>query len=352
MNLSLFTYSALSSKARASFGRLLNEENYSMLIEMKNISEVVSYLKNNTYYKEILSNVDEIKIHRVQLENIIKTDIMKEYDKFLKFTSGNARKFLQSTYKKYEVESLKIIFRRLETSGGVMSAEGYLLFLKNSSEVDFHKLIKSTNSREFIDNLKGTEYYDVLRPFTGENIKTNLFNLEMVLDFHYFKFLYKRMKKYLKGTDYLPLAKSFGVKTDVLNMLWIYRCKKYYNMKKEIIRSYILPFNAKIKKDTLNKLINADNIEEFLEITSQTKYADIFKRDIDGFFEVNFANYMYNVHIKLFREYPLSVTAAVDYIHMKEYELSNIISIIEGIRYRLKPEKLKKFIVGFRTRGE
>ena len=351
MNLDLFTYSALSSKARASYGRLLTAEDYNMLIDMKNVNEIAGYLKKNTYYSEILSNVDEALIHRGQLENIIKTDIMKEYDKFLRFTSGNARKFLQSTYKKYETESLKIIFRRLETVGGVMSAEGYLLFLKNTSEVDFHKLIKSKDSLEFIENLKGTEYYDVLRPFTGTGVKINLFNLEMVLDLHYFKFLYKRMKKYLTGKDFMPLAESFGVKTDVLNMLWIYRCKKYYNMKKEIIRSYILPFNAGIRKETLNRLIEAEDIEEFLEIAGTTKYSSIFIRDIDGFFEVNFADYMYNIHMKLFRKYPLSVTAAVDYIHMKEYELSNIISIIEGIRYGLPAEKIRKFVVGFDLRG-
>jgi len=351
VNLDLFTYSALSSKARASYGRLLTAEDYNMLIDMKNVNEIAGYLKKNTYYSEILSNVDEALIHRGQLENIIKTDIMKEYDKFLRFTSGNARKFLQSTYKKYETESLKIIFRRLETVGGVMSAEGYLLFLKNTSEIDFHKLIKSKDSLEFIENLKGTEYYDVLRPFTGTGVKINLFNLEMVLDLHYFKFLYKRMKKYLTGKDFMPLEESFGVKTDVLNMLWIYRCKKYYNMKKEIIRSYILPFNAGIRKETLNRLIEAEDIEEFLEIAGTTKYSSIFIRDIDGFFEVNFADYMYNIHMKLFRKYPLSVTAAVDYIHMKEYELSNIISIIEGIRYGLPAEKIRKFVVGFDLRG-
>jgi V/A-type H+-transporting ATPase subunit C len=352
VNLNLFEYSALSSKARASFGRLLDTEDYLNIIEMGSISELTSYLKNNTYYRDILSNVDENLIHRGQLENIIRTDIMKEYEKFLKFTNGNARKFLRSTYKKYETESLKIIFRRLETVGNVMSAEGYLLFLRGSSDVDFHKLIKSKDSREFIENLRGTEYYDVLRPFTGINIEINLFNLEMVLDLHYFKFLYKRMNKYLKGRDYLPLANSFGIKTDVLNMLWIYRCKKYYNMKDDIIRSYILPFNSGINKETLARLIEADSIEEFLDIAGTTKYSGIFKRDIDGFFEVNFADYMYNVHMRLFRTYPLTVSSAVDYIHMKEYELSNIISVIEGIRYRLPPEKIKKFIVGFNIRGE
>lgn len=348
MDLSLFTYGALSAKARASYGRLLAKKDYEELIQKKSVGEIAGYLKANTHYRDILSNVDENLIHRGQLENIIKTDIMKEYDKFLKFTSGNARKFLQSTYKKYETESLKIIFRRLETVGGVMSAEGFLLFLKDNTAIDFHKLIQSANSREFINNLEGTEYYDVLRPFMAKESQINLFNIEMMLDLNYFKYLHKRMKKYLKGNDYKPLQDSFGVKTDVLNLLWIYRCKKYYNMPKEIIRSYLLPYNAKIRKEMLNNLIDAESVEIFLETVAKTKYADIFKRDIDEFFEVNFADYMYNIHSRLFRNYPLTVSAAVDYIHMKEYELSNIVSIIESIRYGLRQDKIKKYIVGFR----
>ena len=347
MDLSLFTYGALSSKARASFAKLLTREDYEELIEKNNVAEIVEYLKNSTHYKAILSNVDEHSIHRGQLENIIKTDIMKEYSKFLRFTSGNARKFLQSTYKKYETESLKIIFRRLETVGNVMSAEGFLLFLKDNASVDFHRLLKSKDSMEFINNLQGTEYYDVLKPFSADNVKINLFNIEMVLDLNYFKFLHKRMKKYLKGNDKKPLEDSFGIKTDVLNILWIYRCKKYYDMPKEIILSYILPFNSNIKKETLRQLIDTNDLEDFAKIVAGTKYAGIFNRDIDEFFEVNFAEYMYNVHMKLFRRYPLTVSSAVDYIHMKEYELSNIISVIEGIRYGLRPEKIKKYIVGF-----
>ena len=154
-------------------------------------------------------------------------------------------------------------------------------------------------------------------------------------------------KEGLKERMYDGLEESFGIKTDVLNLLWIYRCKKYYNLPHEIIKTYILPYNTNLRKETLRKLIETDDLESFTEIISGTKYFEIFQRDVDEFFEVNFAEYMYNVHMRLFRRYPMTVSVAVDYIHMKEYELSNIISIIEGIRYGLRPEKIKKFVVGF-----
>lgn len=347
MDFSLFTYGALAAKTRASFGKLLDKKDYIELIEKKSVGEIASYLKSSTHYSSVLKETDEKNIHRGQLEKMIKTDIMNEYSRFLRFTSGDARKFLQSTYKKYETESLKIIFRRLETTGNVMSGEGSMLFLKDNTDVDFHKLLQSKDSAEFISNLKGTEYYDVLKPFAADNSQINLFNIEMILDLNYFKYLSKRMKKYLKGQDIKPLYESFGVKTDVLNLLWIYRCKKYFNMPKEIIYSYVLPYNTRIRKKTLINLIEAENLEKFSEIVRGTKYASIFERNIDEFFEMNFAEYMYKIHLKMFRRHALSISSVVDYIHMKEYELSNIVSIIEGIRYGLRPEKIKKYIVGY-----
>ena len=93
LDLSLFTYGALAAKARASYGKLLIKADYEELTEKNSVADVAGYLKNSTHYTNILSNVDEHAIHRGQLENIIKTDIMKEYSRFLKFTSGNARKF-------------------------------------------------------------------------------------------------------------------------------------------------------------------------------------------------------------------------------------------------------------------
>jgi V/A-type H+/Na+-transporting ATPase subunit C len=341
------TYSAINTKARALYGKLLKKDDYEELILKKSVNEIASYLKNSTHYSSVLKDVNENTVHRSELEVIIRKDIMNDYHKFLRFTSGNARKFLQGTYKKHETESLKALFRALETGGDPGLFADSLLFLKDNTTVNFENLLKSQTSQEFIKNLEGTEYYNVLKPFVTDNIPVSLFNIEMLLDLNYFKFLHKRIAKYVRGKDTQPLEKEFGIKTDVLNILWIYRCKKYYSMKKEIIYSYILPFNYYITRNTLNSMVEAQDMEAFMDLVSKTRYKKIFERDIDQFYELNFAQYMYETHRGFFRKYALTLSSPVDYLHMKEYELSNIVSIIEGIRYGLMPEKIRKFIVSY-----
>ena len=55
---------------------------------------------------------------------------------------------------------------------------------------------------------------------------------------------------------------------------------------------------------------------------------------------------MYNLHQKFFRLYPYSVLAVVSYLHCKEIEISNITTMIEGIRYGLAPEAILPYVVG------
>ena len=99
-------YGALSGKTRAMFGRLLRKENYEELVQKKSVNEVVSYLKNNTHYHHILSDVDENNIHRGQLENLLKRDLVGDYEKLLRFTHGDLNKFIDLLYVKIEIESL------------------------------------------------------------------------------------------------------------------------------------------------------------------------------------------------------------------------------------------------------
>ncbi|NLL66423.1 MAG: V-type ATPase subunit, partial [Clostridiaceae bacterium] len=107
-------YGALSGKSRAMFGKLLNKHDYKALMQKKNISEVVAYLKCDTHYGAILDEIDENNIHRVSLENTLKKDIISDYAKFFKFASVQLKEFINVYYIKVEIESLKLILRAFE----------------------------------------------------------------------------------------------------------------------------------------------------------------------------------------------------------------------------------------------
>ena len=340
-------YGALSGKTRAMYGRLLHKDDYQELIQKRNVSEAVSFLKNSTHYRSVLSDVDENQVHRGHLENLLKWDLINDYAKLLKFTHGGMKDFVNLLYLKIEIESLKLIFRLFEAGNQNQPfIEESLLFLSKYDNLNIPKLALSRSLEEFLSGLKDTMYYDVLKPFASEDNEKRLFSMEMALDIYYLRTEQETFSKILSPKDAKIAMEFTGIESDVFNILWIFRSKAYYKIDNEVIKSYTLPPIHKLKKNTLEELINAKNLDEFIDIVNNTYYQEIFKGDNKLFLEHNYADFIYKLHRKWFRNNPFTIACVLSYLRIKEIELANIFSIIEGIRYKLSEAEIKKYIIG------
>jgi V/A-type H+-transporting ATPase subunit C len=340
-------YGAISGKSRAMYGKLLKNDDYAALIQKKSVSDVVSYLKNNTHYNSVLSEVDEKPIHRSKLENILRCDLVNDYGKLLKFSNGRLKEFINMMYAKIEIENLKIIFRVFEAGHfDQIDLEDSLIFSAFCGRVNIQKMALSRNLKDFVSELKGTVYYDALRPFISESNETRLFDLEMALDQFYLRNFLTHYKKLLSGID-RDIAKEFiGLESDIFNIFWIYRSKIFYHMDEQVIRSYTLPLEFKLTKKTMEALIKAESFEEYIGILSGTAYGFLFDNQHELLFERNYSELMYRTYKSRFRRYPFSIASIISYLRLKEMELSNIVTIIEGIRYQLSEADIRKYVVG------
>lgn len=340
-------YGALSGKSRAMFGKLLDRNDYSAIMQKKSLSEVVSYLKHNTHYSNMLSDIDENNVHRVNLENLLKKDIIKDYAKFFKFTNGQLKEFINLYYSKTEIESLKLIFRAFEAGNMDQKLlEESLIFLSRHGKLNISKLSLSRDSEEFLSRLYGTGYYKLLKPFISDDKENRLFNIEMALDLYYFRSLQNTYQKLLDKADAIVVRDLLGMEADIYNIFWIYRSKTIYHIPNEIRKSYLAHITNKLSKKTLESLINAENYEAYVDILKETPYKFLFGGQNQLFFEHNYLEYVYKLHKMHFRRQPFSIACIISYLRLKEIEISNIISIIEGIRYNLSEGEIRKFVVG------
>mgnify|MGYP000858280555 CR=1 FL=1 len=346
-------YGALSGKSRAMFGRLLGWNDYIALMQMKNISEVVSYLKHNTHYSAIFTDVDESDVHRVSLENTLKKSLILDYSKLLKFSRGQLKELINTIYQKTEIESLKLILRGFE-AGNVdyNTLEESLVFLARHDKLNIHKLALSKDLEEFLSRLRGTSYYELLKPFIYDNTETRLFNMEMTLDLYYIRSLNTTYERLLDKADSAIVKELLGIESDIYNVFWIYRSKTFYNISNEVIKSYSAHINNRLNKKVLERLLNASNVEEYIAVLKKTPYGFLFEGQDQLLFEHNYLEYIYKLHRMYFRRQPFSVACIISYLRLKELELSNIISIIEGIRYGLSEGMIRKFVTGMNRSRE
>ena len=48
---------------------------------------------------------------------------------------------------------------------------------------------------------------------------------------------------------------------------------------------------------------------------------------------------------KHLREDPYNFAAVVDYIFLKEMDIQNLVTIIEGVRYSLEPGEIRRYLI-------
>lgn len=344
MSLAIFEFSHIYTKISAKVGNMLDEDDYDELINKKSVTEIAAYLKEHTNYADLLSDINVNKIHRSQLEQVFERDILSEAIHLMKFSSGNVDHYLKLFIIKYEIENLKMIIRVLNANDSIESISDSVFRLGKYSTVDIDKLLTSRNMEDFLNNISGTQYHNIISPvLQDENI--NMFNVEMALDMYFFSMIYKADKRYFNSTNHKVIIQTMGKELDLINMLWIYRCKKYYNLQPEMIYRYLIPYSNNIKKDMISKMIETESIDELLKIYSKTTYAWVFEPENDHYYDKRFWEYILSAYYKTFKTNPFSIASIVFYMHYKEVELKNLVTIVECIRYNIPKNQIKDYII-------
>ena len=94
---------AIPAKARAKYGRRLTSEDYNNLIHCKTVAEVANYLKSNTYYNDVLSQLNEHNIHRGQVELLLKQKLFYDFDELCRYESRSGNGFSSFIVIRYEI---------------------------------------------------------------------------------------------------------------------------------------------------------------------------------------------------------------------------------------------------------
>ncbi|HHW31401.1 MAG TPA: V-type ATPase subunit [Clostridiaceae bacterium] len=346
--MALLNYISTNTKARVLYGRLLSMEDYNNLLEKRTVREVAAYLKKHTYCKEIFGQVNENNIHRSELEVLLKVSLYDDFAKLLKHLRGNAKKYLQAAFLRHEIEDLKVLLRRVSVQKSGSNPDYLLSFLNDLSSLDYYKLAGSKDITEFIYNLRDTQYYRALRTFADNKERQNLFDMEKALDLHYYSNIMDLKNKLLGSSDNKAVTRIYGTEIDIMNLMLIYRCKKLFNLPKELTLNRIVPYWCYLSRKKLVELAECRDVQEFRESVSNTRYSFIFKVEKEQLWEINAKTYLYNFYRRILKRGKFSMGSIIAYIHLKEFDISNIITIIEGVRYQLPPEEIKSYLIGIK----
>ncbi len=339
---------AVAAKIRAMYGECLKEEDYRNLTDRETVGEICSYLKNKGSYSRFFKDLNENDVHRGEMENLLWKEISDEYKRMLSFVDSSQGEVLKFWFLRKEVDYLKHGLRKIYNHESkphtFESTEELDGFFRSHTAIDMDLIKNADNLEDFIRGTEGTVYHDILKRAQG--VGTDYFHLAMTLDGLYYKHLWQAVGKYLSGTERAEMEHLLGSDADMRNIIWIYRGKKYFNFDNKIIYTYILPIRHKLKDDILKEMIECQDVESLVNLVENTPYNNLFQGIGEGYFiEENYRKEMYKIYKKIFRTYPYTLADLFAYLGLKEFEILNITQIVEGVRYNLNPETIKKHIL-------
>lgn len=337
-------YSGITTKIRAMEGRLLKYHDYKELASLNTIPEAISYLKKHPSYGNIFFDLNEIDFHRGQAEKYIFRSMQTDYKKLYRFANLNQRRFLTFYFKRFEISTLKKFLRMIFNENDIIKDFNTTKrFFKNHSKIQIEKVSKSLTTSELVANLKGTEYYDVFSKL--ENLTSpTLFDYELALDHHFFQDFWRNKDKLLKGKELNNITKIYGHKIDLLNIQWIYRSKRYYQLSNSELFAILISVNYKLTKEEVKKLVETTSLDEFSQVLDLTFYGKKYPLTGDQSIGQVYREIMDQLNISIMKNNPYSISIIDSYLHLKDREIDKVTTILECIHYGLNTDESLKYI--------
>ncbi len=321
---------APGAKARALSGRLLTEEDYRGLMASKDLRDFVDYLRTHTEYGVLFEEPGKI-IHRNQVELTLRKHLYDSYEKFFHYYKDAYRGLFKVLFMRYQVENIKLFIRSILRGESFQATEDHLIRSRVYMAMDYDKMAEAVTLAELVEALEGTPYHDLIQVYLEEDSKEQLFFMEMSLDGFYFKHLGQAIEK-LQGRDRRLMRELLGKNVDFMNLQWVYRAKKYYGLSPELILNYTLKGGWRYNYPRLKALCYLEDLEEVAREILRSDYGRLLDEG-ELFIQRNLERGIYRLMGDLVKRGRGTLLVPVATLHFLEYEIHDINSILESIKY-------------------
>ena len=353
----LFKYEAVVAKCRALYGKLLKPADYESLFKCSEVSEIAAYLHDNTAYSEFLKDSNLVNINRNKLEYYIKKSLLRDYIKIYKFTSGDQRHFISLLMTRFELEYIlkvwrEYVSRKIANNPAAEENDDYLIneslldiwtIYQNNPKINLAALKNIKDVDQFKDAIKNSSYAHVFNKYTDENMTKSYTELESALYDEYYDNLYKGAEVF-EPEIRRKIEDSISIQADLINLCRISRMMFNFKASRDEILPLLVPLRKKLKEENIKELLKCPDKESFFLYCQNLYYGSK-----QSFYEYESMTEYMNDFLDKYYKTIMNLTSMgfdiiVRYFRIKEIEIRNLFYLIEGIRYRMSLDEIKKHV--------
>lgn len=342
MSLLKASANAVTAKAHAMYGQMLTASQYAELARKQNLQEIAGYLKEHTHYGVALEDVRGSIIYRRQLETLLHRHVLQQYTKLVHYAGSHTGVY---GYILLETE-IELILSCIGLLG-TQKPESYIaqlpLFIQPHVRFDILSLVSVEQFPQLLELLKGTPYAEILAPCQEPQDGALYSRCELALRRWYFSTLLERAKDSSRGKALKELESLICGRAESFDICAIYRLKKFYDLTPQEIEKRLYHHHWRLTPKQMDTLIRTENSDAFLRALKATSYGkDLTGEDLFLEEQLDQARRRQERRMMRFSTDPQVIYTAFMLLSGKEQE--NIVRIIEGVHYGMKPERIESLL--------
>ena len=340
-----YASNAVLSKARALYGKRITERSYSELLTCNKVADIAAYLKRKTDYRGVLMNDNENSGHRAALEECLRLKLFADFEALGRYDLWVGEHFFEYIISRAEIEQIMhslMLLSAGESGECIHSIPG---FFHSHAKFDIRALEHVSSYDEFLKIVSKSPYYKILLPFKpSADQRINLTAAETALYNYLGDTVFGVINKYVRGKARKQLVDFFNMYVDLNNLVRIVRMKKFYNLSEDYMMAGLMKHGT-LSEEDLRKFVVCDNTKQMMADMKKTKMGKRwFSQGLDVVDKVPI-NMRFNWSRHNIRFSVSPPVVLVSYIFLQEVEILNLTNIIEGVKYGLPPEEIRKMLI-------
>ena len=334
---SLGERTAVGAKAHVLYSRLLKDEEMWALMACDDVPEIAVHLGRTSGYAEALSTLVPAGINRLQLEDRLKLIPPRRAGSFLPYLTGPRRRLLLDWIERTQAAALKKALRFVMTRHGDRETLRARIAELPFQSLPFDLLLSSRDFIDFSDALRGTRYFvplqEPLNRLAGGAV--NLFPAEAAIDTTVIVSLYRSAEALPPG-ERGGVLKILGSQVDLLNLSWVYRSLRYFDLTPEERIARLLPCRYRLGTTALRRLARAADLDDFWSVLKSTPYGPAFEDSPpteEMAMERDMRRFVRNTALNVFRGGRPDFSTMLAFLTLLESEVTDLTTLIEDVRY-------------------
>jgi V/A-type H+-transporting ATPase subunit C len=347
-------YAYLNAKIRALISKMLSAGDYEKMLQADTFEESARILVATSTGGELVEVLTKPQVDLLEIDQALTGAYVKTFRMISSYAPKQARLFLETYFKKTDIDGLKTVIRSVHNRLPKEEALKFVIATSEKKRTEFARLLEAQSVGQLVEEVQDKLLRGALSTALPLYESTHsTVPLEAALDKMLYRLLWIQIKKKLRSLDRDHAEVLVGTRIDLNNMLVALRSRDL-NLGMSALEVLMIPVNYKLKLG-LDEIAKTRTALEVLSLVGTGVYREIAQQgrelyekepditQIEGLAD----RYIAHQSFKEFTGFSFHIGIALSYLNLKFYELRNIKASIIGKYENIPIQKIRNVLTFF-----